>query len=255
MLLRISMAFNVLLTLSVLVIIIELSFYFRKNAYHDLMYYDHVNLSYSDCSSVSYLFAGDSRALDWYRAAGGEEEGNINISAPGIRTDQVLALLNRYSLPCDDVPNVVFQAGINDLKYIVFFPTKADEIVDQAYNNIVNSLSSRALSGKKVILTSVLARGELPLWRKPLWPAKVDQAVASLNQRLSTLSMPNITYVDINSVLVNSQGIIKNQFQKDTLHINKSAYRELSKLIFKLKVSDKESTNRQVSLPPPQTKL
>lgn len=192
-----------------------------------------VNASNDSLSKV--IFFGDSRAQEWTLPTELKGFSSINGGISGQTSTQVLGRFEKQVLPLR--PQIILvQVGINDLKTIPLFPDRHSTIVANCKANIQEIVKRSRSLGATVILTTIIPAGEIPLVRKPFWSSEIDRAVVEVNSYISSLQGPNVIIFDSYSLLNQTQ---KNNYYKDTLHLNSQGYeilnKELTKVLTKLK--------------------
>jgi lysophospholipase L1-like esterase len=173
-------------------------------------------------------FIGDSRARSWPTPSSLNSYSFLNLGVSGHTTSQVL-LLFRHLLQSPFKPNiVVIQAGINDLKTLPLFPTRRQNIVDLCQTNIHNLVSLSRKSGARVVVTTIMPVGYIPLLRRPLWSQDIDSAIDDCNQSIRSLKSDNVYIFETSSVLSGPNGRVFPNYQLNSLHINDLGYRALN---------------------------
>jgi lysophospholipase L1-like esterase len=173
---------------------------------------------------VLVLF-GDSRALMWGKPAL-DELAVVNRGVGNQTTAQVLLRLDADVAPLH--PSViVLEAGVNDLKGIAELPARRAEIVAECEANLRTLVARCRGLGATVVLTSIFAIGDLPVWRRPFWSDDVDVAVREVNAFLRTLAGGRVVFLDADPVLDDARGKIQPAYQYDFLHLDGEGYRAL----------------------------
>jgi lysophospholipase L1-like esterase len=174
------------------------------------------------------VMIGDSRAQAWPPPPGIESAEFINQGISGQTTAQVLGRFQKHV--ADLEPDIVLiQVGINDLKTIPLFPDRRADIIEQCASNI-QELASRSLdTGAKVIVTTIIPAGRVPLVRIPFWPSEVDQAVDSCNTSIETLSSNRVIVFDTSAIVSGGNGSVQPKYQRDFLHLNRAGYQALNR--------------------------
>lgn len=189
----------------------------------------------SNDSTTKVVFFGDSRAEAWTFPSEIKGFSFVNRGVSGQSSTQVLGRFEKQVLPLR--PQIIIvQVGINDLKTIPLFPDRQTTIIANCKANIQEIVKSSRSLGATVILTTIFPPGEIPLVRKPFWSSDVDRAIAEVNSYISSLQTPNVIIFDSYSLLDQNQ---KNNYYKDTLHLNGKGYeilnKQLTKVLTKLK--------------------
>lgn len=176
------------------------------------------------------VFFGDSRAEEWTFPSELKDFLFINRGISGQTSTQVLGRFEKQVLPLR--PQIIIvQVGINDLKTIPLFPDRKETIIANCKANIQEIVKRSRATGATVILTTIFPAGEIPLIRKPFWSSEVDRAVAEVNSYIFSWQAPNVIILDSHSLLNQKQ---KNNYYKDTLHLNSKGYEILNKDLTKL---------------------
>ncbi|MBE9226396.1 SGNH/GDSL hydrolase family protein [Phormidium sp. LEGE 05292] len=181
------------------------------------------------------VFFGDSRAENWTFPSEIKGFSPVNRGVSGQTSTQVLGRFEKQVLPLR--PQIIIvQVGINDLKAIPLFPDRQTTIIANCKANIQEIVKRSRSLGATVILTTIIPAGEIPLERKPFWSSDIDRAVVEINSYISSLQAPNVIILDSYSLLEQKQ---KNNYYRDSLHLNDRGYeilnKELTKMLIKLK--------------------
>jgi lysophospholipase L1-like esterase len=174
---------------------------------------------------VLVLF-GDSRAAMWTPPSLPEFEV-VDRGVGNQTTAQVLLRIDADVKPLRPAV-VVLEAGVNDLKTIPQFPDRRAEIVAACEANLRTIVEELSGDGGTVVLTTVFAIGDVPLWRKPFWSDDVASAVREVNAFLGTLATGRVVLFDADRVLDDANGKIKPNFQFDYLHLVPAGYAALN---------------------------
>jgi lysophospholipase L1-like esterase len=171
------------------------------------------------------LLFGDSRALMWTPpAADGYQVVNRGIGNQ--TTAQILLRLDADVVPMHPAV-VVLEAGVNDLKTISDFPEQRARIVADCEANLRRIVQGCRGAGATVVLTTVFAIGDIPLWRRPFFSDDVRGAVREVNAFLRGLSGDGVVLFDADPVLDDDRGRIKPAYQFDYLHLVPAGYAAL----------------------------
>ncbi len=170
---------------------------------------------------------GDSRAVAWSFPITSNRYRFLNRGINNQTTAQILGRLN------DDVlrlkPDIVLlQAGVNDLKTVPVFPERRDQIVADCKANLKGIVDLCSKQGRTVILSTIFPVGTPPLERRLFWSADVARAVEEVNGFLASLQASNVLLLDSYSLLCDDQNLIKSEYSKDLLHLNKKGYEVLN---------------------------
>lgn len=173
------------------------------------------------------VFFGDSRAADW-PAPAVEGFEFINRGMGAETSVQAEQRFDHHVKPLQpDV--VVIQVGINDLKTIPLFPGRREAIVGGCRENIRRIVEKVTGEGARVILTTILPVGGVPLERRPYWSDEVALAVDEVNEYLEGLASERVLVFDAFSVLAGEGGGLRKQYEEDELHLNAAGYEALNR--------------------------
>jgi lysophospholipase L1-like esterase len=172
------------------------------------------------------VFYGDSRAAQWVAP----NVLGLSFANRGIgnqTTEQVLGRFDAHLYPLKpDV--VVLQVGINDLKSIPVLPNQKVQIIARCKANIAELVQRSRALGAKVILTTVFPSAAVPLERRLIWSAEVNAAIIEVNGYIKSLSGEGVIILDAYQLLMNEQGLTRDNFSHDFLHMNRHAYEALN---------------------------
>lgn len=188
-----------------------------------------------DKSTAKVVFFGDSRAEAWAFSREIKGFAVVNRGVSGQTSTQVLGRFEQQVLPLR--PQIIIvQVGVNDLKAIALFPDRKTTIVTNCKTNIQEIVKRSRSLGATVILTTIFPPGEIPLIRKPFWSSEIDRSITEVNSYIYSLQAPNVIVLDSYSLLNQNQ---KNQYYRDSLHLNSKGYeilnQELTKVLTKVK--------------------
>lgn len=156
------------------------------------------------------FFVGDSHIerCHWYELL---QRGDI--VNRGIGGDMTAGVLQRLDQITKYQPAKVFlMIGINDL---LFRGLTVDEVVSN-YQTIIHRLSEQ--SPRTTIYTHSLLPIHHEYWNMPL----DNELVVQVNQALQTF--PNVTYIDLYTPLVQTDGRLNMTYSLDGLHLNGKGY-------------------------------
>jgi lysophospholipase L1-like esterase len=183
----------------------------------------------SKAPSRPIVFFGDSRIAQWNPMPGLADREIINRGIPGITTSQALLALDSNCLAFQ--PSVVvLQIGINDLKTIGVFPDSSDAIYSQCQTNLSLMIDRCVQRGIKVVVLTIIPPGSVELLRRPVWSAKINEAVRRMNNHIRQQEREGIIVVDCDEILA-TDNQLKPEYQIDTLHMNDRGYRALNPII------------------------
>jgi lysophospholipase L1-like esterase len=187
-------------------------------------------------SSVDHpllVFLGDSRALMWSQPTTPTGYRFVNRGIGYQTTAQILLRFDEDVAPLR--PNVVVvEAGVNDLKAIAEFPERRAEIVADCEANLERIVSLCRNAGATVVLVTVFAIGDIPLWMRPFWSKDVAAAVHEVNAFLPKLAGDRVTLFDANQVLIDARGDVRRPYQLDHLHLSAVGYAALNQRLVSL---------------------
>jgi lysophospholipase L1-like esterase len=171
---------------------------------------------------------GDSRALMW--SAPTTVLPEYAIVDVGVGNQTTAQLLLRFDA---DVPRlhpsvIVLEGGVNDLKTISEFPERRAKIVADCKANLVKLVAKSRETGATVVLTTIFAIGDIPLWRKPFWSNDVDDVVREVNAFVRTLKGDKVVVFDADPILDREDGKIQKPYQFDFLHVSPAGYDALN---------------------------
>jgi lysophospholipase L1-like esterase len=171
------------------------------------------------------VFFGDSRALMW----GVPAVDDLVVVNRGVGNQTTAQVLLRFDADVATLHPavVVLEAGVNDLKSISELPERRAEIVADCEANLRVLVARCRGVGAAVVLTSVFAIGDVPVWRRPFWSDDVDAAVREVNTFLRTLAGDRVVFFDADPVLDDARGKIQPAYQYDFLHLDPQGYRAL----------------------------
>jgi lysophospholipase L1-like esterase len=202
-----------------------------------LNYYP-INLKQANnTNQIRVVFFGDSRAENWTAP----NLSGYEFMNRGISSQTSVQAIQRFSSHVSSLkPNVVIiQVGINDLKTVALFPEQRDAIVATCRANIKRMVEESRKLGAVVIITTIFPPGDVPLERKPFWSDEIGRSVKEMNAYIATLADDKIFIFDAFSLLVDSRGLMAQEYSSDELHLNEKGYRilnpELVKLINQIK--------------------
>jgi peptidoglycan/LPS O-acetylase OafA/YrhL/lysophospholipase L1-like esterase len=176
------------------------------------------------------LLLGDSRMAQWNlpplsgwrvvnAGAGGLTTGQIRMAAP--------KLLDTFHPDA-----VVFEAGINDLKFLGLHPEMTSELVSLALSNMTAIVNECAARHCKIILLETWPAGEPSFARRLVWNKAIAVSVDELNTRLQTLNSPER---EIHAVDLFKEAELEpeNGLYRDTLHFKPEVYERLTPVLEK----------------------
>jgi lysophospholipase L1-like esterase len=184
------------------------------------------------------VFYGDSRAAQWrFPNGAGIESGFVFIDR-GVDNQTASQVAGRFEAHIRPLqPDIIIlQMCINDLKTIPLFPDSRDIIVQNCKNEITAIAAKSQEIGAALIITTIFPFGQLPPERRLLWSDDVHQSLEDINTYIQSLAAENILILDTFPILADEQGIVKEEYRFDFLHINGPAYEALNKQLADLLV-------------------
>lgn len=176
---------------------------------------------------------GDSRARSWPIPQLESPLHFINLGVSGHTSSQMLARFRQLSLPLSSSDIVVVQVGINDLKTIPFFPGQKLAIQHSCSTNINKISQIISDSQAKLVLTTIIPVGSIPLTRRFFWNKDIDTAILKCNESIRSLSSNRVHILDT-SFLADPSGRLRPEYQLNQLHLNSVGYNELNKRLVPL---------------------
>jgi lysophospholipase L1-like esterase len=178
------------------------------------------------------LMVGDSRIFDWSLPSNAPYQF-VQWGLGGQTTEQVLG---RYRQQIGSVtPDVVIiQAGINDLKAIPLFPHDRDLIVARCKENLYQIAQLSLETGARVVLTTIIPTGAVPLQRQFVWSDEVAPAIVEVNEYLRSLVQDRIEVMDAYEFLADDAGLLRSEYSDDFLHISEAGYSILNERLMPL---------------------
>jgi len=172
---------------------------------------------------------GDSRAEQWNASFLRPIKTNVyNLGIAGQSTKQVLERFED-NLETHCPKYVVIQVGINDLKNIGILD--GERIAVDCLENTVRIVDLCKRRGIIAIYTSIFPVGTVSLLRKPFWDESIRDSIRHVNMKVKEYCFDKgIYYFDSYSILSDdeNQDIVKPEYQRDFLHINREGYKLLS---------------------------
>lgn len=154
-------------------------------------------------------------------------ENVVNAGVCGQTTTQILARYRLHILVYR--PRVILiQAGINDLKAIPLLPDKEHEIIALCKDHLREMVQIARQQHSKVILTTIIPSGEVPLARRPVWSGEISNALREVNSFLLTLRSEGVDVINPAKSITDQQGRIASHYRKDFLHLNAAGYAALN---------------------------
>ncbi|MFN8459099.1 MAG: GDSL-type esterase/lipase family protein [Anaerolineae bacterium] len=195
---------------------------------------DSITLTHPENKRV--VFFGDSRAASWPAP----DLPGLTFINRGIGAETSAQTLGRFAAHVKPLqPHLlILQIGVNDLKTIPLFPERQETIIANCKSNIQQIVNQAVENGATVIVTTIFPTGPVPLERQPFWSANVDQAIEEVNNFIRSLPGPQVIIFDTYPFLTD-QDVAKNEYYRDTLHLNEAGYealnRDLARLLTTLK--------------------
>lgn len=182
----------------------------------------------SNPGKLRVVFFGDSRAYQWPEPTGFERFEFINRGIGAQTSSQVVERFDEHINPLQ--PDVLLvQVCINDLKTIPLFPNLKSSIISNCKNNIKRIVLEAQKQEITVILTTVFPLGKLPLERRLFWSEDVARAIEEVNQFIISQTAEKVIIFDTCRTLANDKGMVKEEYSRDFLHLNKTGYETLNR--------------------------
>lgn len=180
----------------------------------------------ADPAKSALIFVGDSRIASWPTGPSLVGAHIINLGRYGETTAQLLARLDTDIIGREP-RMVVLQTGINDLKAMGVFRTRASEIAENCWGNLRQIIDRLRASNIPVVVLTIFPVGDLHPLRYPIWSNETLSAVADINERLRRLDEPGVMVFDCDPIFSDG-GRMRADFIVDDFHINPAAYQALS---------------------------
>jgi len=174
------------------------------------------------------VFCGDSRAWQWPAPDG---IPNVTMINRGIGNQTTAQVLGRFPQHVASLKPglVVLQMGINDLKTIPLFPGDKEKIVRNCKANIAQLVSEAVKSGSRVVVTTIIPLGKVPIARKPFWSDDVAVAVGEVNAYIASLAGERVAVFDTGRILAGADGTVDPKYSRDLLHLKPEGYAVLNR--------------------------
>lgn len=180
----------------------------------------------ADPAKSALIFVGDSRIESWPTPPSLAGAHIINLGRNGETTAQLLARLDADIIQREP-RMVVLQTGINDLKAMGVFRSRANEIAKNCWGNLRQIIDRLRASNIPVVVLTIFPVGELHPLRYPIWSNETLTAVADINERLRRIDEPGVLVFDCDPIF-SDDGRMRAEFIVDDFHINPAAYQALS---------------------------
>lgn len=177
---------------------------------------------------IRVVFFGDSRAADWVAPSGLGQFQFINRGIGAQTSAQVVERFDEHIVPLQP-QIIILQLCINDLKTIPLFPHLREPIIANCQRNINRIVSEAQELGATVIVTTIFPLGEIPIERRLFWSAEVARAIEEMNSFIYMLQEEKVIIFDSAAVLVNEKGVVRKEYSRDFLHLNKVGYAALNR--------------------------
>ncbi|MFQ3664065.1 MAG: GDSL-type esterase/lipase family protein [Chloroflexaceae bacterium] len=167
------------------------------------------------------IFFGDSRA-DWWHLPVLPGFQCVNAGVPGATAAYLARHFQAMVAPLrPDI--VVVQMGVNDLVELTGHAPERERLVMAVRTAIASVVSDARALGARVILTTIF-----PLAHGPYASRAVQEAIAAVNQGLSSLAAPEVRLLDSAAVLCGSDGYVRDAYADDEAHLNAAGYAALN---------------------------
>ena len=209
-----------------------------KNAASQEQNLDWANLSYywenneqlnkNSQSEGRIVFMGDSITEEWGRLYPEffQSPSFINRGIGGQTTPQMLIRFKQDVINLN--PQYVFLlAGTNDIA-----GNTGPSNIDMITNNIFSMAELSSYHDIKIIISSILPVYKYP-WAEHI--SNVPDTIESINKKIKKFTKAhNIPYIDYYSTMVDEYRGLKNEYTTDGVHLNKTGYGVMSKMVHSL---------------------
>jgi len=175
---------------------------------------------------------GDSRIQEWKPLP---KLNNTLVVNAGVAGETALEVRRRLQ---QDVlrlaPDIVLlQPGMNDLTVAATRGVdKPEQFISDMKSNIEFIVDELLSQNTEVILTPVIPAKSFNTGRKLFWYTELHQLVADTNVYLKALAKKHsLQWIDLNALLHDADGKLKEEWYFDTLHLHTARYGELNKLV------------------------
>jgi lysophospholipase L1-like esterase len=86
----------------------------------------------------------------------------------------------------------------------------------------------------RVILTTIIPVGNIPLERRPYWSDDINDAILEVNAALQRMAGSDVFVLETASFVADANGIVKPEYQRDFLHLNQAGYQQLTPKLLEL---------------------
>jgi len=172
---------------------------------------------------------GDSRIARWdQNLISSPDHRILNLGIEGQTTAQVLGRLKEY-LKVATPKQIIFEAGINDLKIIGLNKDLQPGVELMCYNNITTVVNICRDKQIRIIAINIIPAGRMNFVRRLFWNNSVKESIGKINSRLKTFCDSKYSFFyDSDEILCDRDSIVKQEYSKDFLHLNKEGYKALS---------------------------
>ena len=171
------------------------------------------------------VFMGDSITEEWGRLYPEffQSPSFINRGIGGQTTPQMLIRFKQDVINLN--PQYVFLlAGTNDIA-----GNTGPSNIDMITNNIFSMAELSSNHDIKIIISSILPVYKYP-WAEHI--SNVPDTIEFLNQKIKKFTKThNIPYIDYYSAMVDEKRGLKNEYTTDGVHLNKTGYGVMSKMV------------------------
>ncbi len=176
---------------------------------------------------------GDSRIAMWQPELEIENTQSIRRGGRGDTTAELLLRLERDVLR-HEPEVVVVEAGVNELKALGVFKTRAPAVVRDCKRNLETIVRRITARGAHAVVLSVFPVGRPDRLLKTVWNEDGRRAIEDVNAHLAALAGPRVTFVDLDPQL-SVAGTLNTAYARDALHLNDRGYeavnRELGRIL------------------------
>lgn len=191
----------------------------------------------TDPTRQTVVFFGDSRAHQWPVPDGLVQFEFINRGIGSQTSTQVALRFDAHVRPLSpDI--IVLQLCVNDLKTIDAFADRRDSIVATCLANVEQIIAQAHEIGATVILTTVFPVGEAPPARQLVWSGDVAASVHEVNESMLGLMGDDVILLDVDPLLADSNGLLRDDLSIDELHLNDSGYALLNEALVEMLLTE-----------------
>lgn len=186
-----------------------------------------------DTNTKRVVFFGDSRAYQWPFPTHHDQVQFYNRGIEGQTSTQAALRFDAHIPPLrPDV--IIIQVGVNDLSAIPWFPQQQADIIANCQANIAAIVTKARDLGATVILTTIFPAGPVPFEQRMFASVDVAVAIAEVNSYITALADEGVVIFDTAAVLADAQGVVREAYSSDYLHITPAGYDALNRELVRL---------------------